>query len=352
MLDYKHDSLNPFVLYCPKHTNLNIQFGCTEYECDLGILMCQKCVEEDPLHQLEHKSTIVPINQYIETISNEIKRTLKPFSLNQNVNFKAVFEKEQLLIKNFNEHITQQRRKLESEVDEIVRHFVHHAKRIKDEIRAFLTNQMELFKGNCGFYKEKYKNFNPEEIYLKYSTPNFLRIKLLSRSPAQAAGFLTNLRQTANMEEKLLNSLIFISDKIIYHSNNPPTISDEMYAEVKEQTFKLIDSMKVNLYESCVGVPNFTEEFLTSTKSNTVSHTRKALRLDRMELLNKNSFTIEIEKTIQTNHSNSICAMVAIGEDYVATSSYDRTIKVWRLSDSTLIKTLYDKVDNLFTINQ
>ena len=35
-------------------------------------------------------------------------------------------------------------------------------------------------------------------------------------------------------------------------------------------------------------------------------------------------------------------AIVALSDDIIATSSYDRTIRIWKLSTGTLIKTLND----------
>lgn len=41
-------------------------------------------------------------------------------------------------------------------------------------------------------------------------------------------------------------------------------------------------------------------------------------------------------------HTNSATSIVALTEDIAATSSYDRSIKIWRLQDGKLLKQIDD----------
>lgn len=67
------------------------------------------------------------------------------------------------------------------------------------------------------------------------------------------------------------------------------------------------------------------------------------MRVNQPELLDgMRQFRFSNVGQVQTYHSNSVSALVALSEEVVATASYDRSIKIWGVSTGKLIRTLYD----------
>ena len=96
------------------------------------------------------------------------------------------------------------------------------------------------------------------------------------------------------------------------------------------------------MVDSLISIKELDKDLVLHSNSNLLNFDKKRLRINSMKLFDSLRFTFEVNATIQTFHTNSVSSIVALTDDIVATSSYDRSIKVWRVSDGSLLKVLND----------
>ena len=342
MIDFPSSS-NVFIIFCHKHPNFPLVFGCNEYECEFDQVMCSKCIIENPYHEQQHKRKFISFNNYIDILSTELAKNIGNNGIIMNQNIRKLFDNELTFVHKMQEHSKVEKGLIETNINSIVTSFIQETNRVKRELAEYLENQIEIFKGNLSHFKKLYSKYTTETNFEKYVNPNFLKSKLLLKSPLQAHYFLQNIRKNSGLEFSSFNELNNLATKILFNYNNPPNISLSIYNQIRNFTTKLYHEIKDNLFESCNPIVNLSEDYIKTTNETILSFNRKRLRLDRVALLNNQNFQVSLDKIFQAQHSNSVSAILPISDDIIATSSYDRTIKIWRVSDNSLIKSLYDQ---------
>jgi hypothetical protein len=79
-------------------------------------------------------------------------------------------------------------------------------------------------------------------------------------------------------------------------------------------------------------IPLLGDEFLESSKNSTISLDHKKIKVNSLGILAKDNFNFTIKHNFPTMHTNSLTAMIALTDDILITSSYDRTIRVIQVS--------------------
>ena len=341
MIDFPSSKV--FIIFCHKHPNFPLVFGCNEYECEFDQVMCSKCVLENPYHEQQHKRKFVAFNTYVEILSTDFAKSIRNNVLIANQNIRKVFDNESTYIYKMQEHAKLEKSLIETNVSSIITSFIQQTNRIQKELSDFLENQVDNFKRNLTHFKKLYSHYSSETNYEKYANPNFIKSKLLMKSPLQAFYFLQNVRKNSALEFSNFTEINNLANKILFNYNNPPNISSSIYEQIRNIASRLYNEIKENLFENCNQIANLSEDYIRTSNETTVSFNRKRVRLDRSGLLNNQNFTISLDKVFQTEHANSVSAIIPISNDILATASYDRTIKIWRISDNSLIKSLYDQ---------
>lgn len=334
---------NAFIIYCHKHPNFPLVFGCNEFECEFDQVMCSKCVLENPYHEQQHKRKFISFNTYVDVLSSDVSKNISNSSLISNPNIRKLFENESTFIRKMQEHAKLEKVLIETNINSIVTSFLQETNRIKRELADFLENQVEIFRKNLAHFKSLYSQYVNETNFEKYVNPNFLKNKLLMKTPLQAYYFLQNIRKNSGLEFSNYNELNNLVSKILFNYNNPPNISLSIYNQIRSLTGKLYNEIKESVFESCNPIVNLSEDYIKTSNDTIISFNHKRVKLDRVALLNNQNFKVNLDKNFQAQHANSVSALIPISDDIIATSSYDRTIKIWRISDSSIIKTLYDQ---------
>ncbi|EGR30107.1 hypothetical protein IMG5_142170, partial [Ichthyophthirius multifiliis] len=76
---------------------------------------------------------------------------------------------------------------------------------------------------------------------------------------------------------------------------------------------------------------------------NLISYNKKNVRIQSYKLFDDLKFDFQVVANINSNHSNSVTCIISLTDDIIATSSYDRSIRIWRLKDGNQIKQINDK---------
>ena len=332
-----------FIIYCHKHSNMPLVYGCNEYECEFDQIMCSKCVLENPYHEQQHKRKFIAFNNYVDLLSSDLTKNLSTNSLLMHQNVRKIFDNEQKYIHKMQEHVKLEKGLIDNNINSIVNTFIQETNRVKRELGEYLDNQSEIFTKNLAHFRKMYNTYTTDTTFEKYANPNFLKSKLLMKTPLQAYYFLVNIRKNSGLEFSNFNELHNYASKILFSYNNPPNISLAIYNQIRSFTSQLYKDIKESLFESCNPITNLSEDYVKTSTETTMSFNRKNLKLDRVSLLNTQNFKVALEKNFQAQHQNSVSAILPISDDIIATSSYDRCIKIWRISDNSLLKTLYDQ---------
>ena len=87
-------------IFCYKHPQYALKFGCIEFDC-AKCTMCEICEKEEVIHCKEHRNSIIPFAQYAQFLASEIARVSNPNSAFMNRNIKHVLENENTLTRSF-----------------------------------------------------------------------------------------------------------------------------------------------------------------------------------------------------------------------------------------------------------
>ncbi|KAM3136294.1 hypothetical protein pb186bvf_011593 [Paramecium bursaria] len=330
-------------IYCYRHPDKIIHQGCVALNCQ-KMIMCSQCNFDDRVHWDEHRDQIVEFEKFLEILTHEIKRVNKRDSMLYNENVKKVLENEHSILIDYDQICKMQIKKFNVIIDEHVSALVHHFQIMKQSIAIFFEKQYNAFTNNMAYFKTQYLQMNPEETISMFGDVSSIIAKLHTKTPHQCYQFLNNLRKSANMEGQLLADLDYISQLVLSTQKDKTyLIQDYTMSEIKQSIRDMIEQTRTILNDSLKLVPRVNTEIHSNIVSQGhITYSRNQIKLSQSELFDKIKFRFTNVTQIQTHHSNSVSAIVALSDDIIATSSYDRTIKIWKLSTGTLIKTLND----------
>ena len=170
MIDFPSSKV--FIIFCHKHPNFPLVFGCNEYECEFDQVMCSKCVLENPYHEQQHKRKFVAFNTYVEILSTDFAKSIRNNVLIANQNIRKVFDNESTYIYKMQEHAKLEKSLIETNVSSIITSFIQQTNRIQKELSDFLENQVDNFKRNLTHFKKLYSHYSSETNYEKYIFKN------------------------------------------------------------------------------------------------------------------------------------------------------------------------------------
>lgn len=96
--------------------------------------------------------------------------------------------------------------------------------------------------------------------------------------------------------------------------------------------------MKNDINDNLMMIPLLGDDFLDSSKASRISFNHKEIKIDRLGILAKDNFSVSIKNTFPTMHTNSLTSLIALTDDILITASYDRTIKVFKISTGLINK--------------
>ncbi|CAD8170224.1 unnamed protein product [Paramecium octaurelia] len=339
-------------LFCYRHPDRFIHQGCTALNCQ-KMIMCPQCNTDDDIHYQEHKEDIVEFPHFLEILASEIKKVNRNDSMLYNKNVKQLLEKEHTYLLEYDNLCKKQVKYFNQLIDDQTSLIMQHFYVLRQTINAFFDSnyfnnkqieQFNTFSNNIHFFKTQYQQINPEETLARYGDVPQIVAKLYAKNPQQCFHFLNNLRKSANMEGQLLSDLDYISNMVLRNYEDSSFFLQEFALnQLKNSVADMIDQTKIAVNDSLKQIPKLTQDVHASVVSQAfISYNRHQVKLAQPELFENRKFRFANVAQIQTHHSNSVTALVALSHDILATSSYDRTIKIWKISSGELLKTIYD----------
>lgn len=227
-----------FIIYCHIHNSLPLIFGCTEPSCKYIKVLCAKCLSENPQHELQHKKKFVSFMTFLDLLANLLSKEAAP-AISGNV--RKLFENEQTYYSKLETHFRMEKEFLGNSLDAIVTAFVQQVLKIKKEMFDFLDVQLDNFKKNVSMFKIAHSKYNPQSKFEKYTNPNFLKSKLLSKTPLEAYEFLLQIEKGAIYEGNALLDVNTLANHILATYSQPPTMPLSKLQCLKDEVwYKLI----------------------------------------------------------------------------------------------------------------
>ncbi|KAL4454440.1 hypothetical protein ABPG73_015248 [Tetrahymena malaccensis] len=332
-----------FSIFCHKHPGNVITHGCIEYNCENNSIMCEQCIADDQGHTEQHRQSIMAFSDYLHHIASEIGRLAAPNSSFLHKNIQVILQNEAYYHNNFENLLNQQRQLLYKNLDEIGSLVMHHLERVKHLAEHYFQKQFETYRLNMLYFKQQYKGYNPDETYTKYSDYRNIKQKILVKSPIQAYHFLSNLRKSANLEGQVLSNLNYLAESIANWNEKYPLIDQIMYDKHMKKVVQVVQDLEADIQLNLKDAPNLDIGSVIEANQNLISYNKKSVRINSYRLFDMLKFNFQVVATNSTLHLNSATAIVSLAEDVVATSSYDRTVKIWRLQDGVMMKQLHDR---------
>lgn len=227
----------PFIIYCRKHNNFPLIFGCIESKCRFEKVFCNACLLENPQHEQIHRKYFVNFNAFIDILADNLNQEIN-VSFDNNV--RNVFENEQTYLSKLLAHFRIEKEFLGNSLESVITTFIEQMLKLKKEIFDYFDLQIDNFKKNISFFKNIFSGYSPISKYFKFSNPNFLKSKLLAMKPDVAFDFINALEKSAFIEGNNLIDLNNLAKQILDYIHNPPKLPLTKIQNIREEVFLII----------------------------------------------------------------------------------------------------------------
>jgi WD40 repeat protein len=316
---------------------------------------------ENVLHRIDEKlktlPTLIKVENIIKLYYNTLSESIK-------INNKEILTLMEEIKLQFREHSESRFKVNKVEIFKAINDFDNYVRGSFDS----LINKMSLYKDVLmSLGDDKVSNWLKESFCCFYND--------MSNEFGYHKNMKELLTEYKTKEEHLSQTIKELKDEIMRQKSKENTLIQtikELKEEIEELNKSYNDNYKAlyqtvnNLNENIKAIKISLEESKQRYNSKLALETQNLTCCNKMlvnsqinieeNLLNKiELFPEEKLRTIKTSviigeHENKITSMISLPNNYIATTSLDKTIKIWDLSKYILVKTLEGHTDQIYCI--